>query len=150
MSPDHLYMLEKAKNYCAYQERCLFDVKSKLDGWQVEETTAIKIIQELEKKGFLNEERYSMAFAMGKMRHNKWGKNKIIYALRQKQVPDLYIQMAINSLDEEEYLHMLKAIISSKKTTEAHSFKEQARLVAYAQQKGFQASLAWKVIRGEI
>ncbi|PIQ24897.1 MAG: hypothetical protein COW63_19405 [Bacteroidetes bacterium CG18_big_fil_WC_8_21_14_2_50_41_14] len=150
MSPEHLYLLEKAKNYCAYQERCLFDIKAKLDSWKVSETIAMKILQTLEKENYLDEERYAMAFALGKLRHNKWGKNKIIFALHQKQVLDLYIQMAINSLDEEEYLNILKAVISSKRTTEALSFNEQAKLVAYAQQKGFQPSLAWKVVRGEI
>lgn len=150
MSTDHLYFLEKARNYCAYQERCLFDIKVKLEGWHVSESAIIKILHELEKESFLDEERYAIAFARGKLRQNKWGKNKIIFALRQKQVPDLFIQIAVNSLDDEEYINILKAIISTKKSTEAHSFKEQAKLATYAQQKGFQASLAWKVIKGEI
>ncbi len=150
MSPDHLYMLEKARNYCAYQERCLFDVKTKLDSWKVDESVTTKVIQELEKEGFLDEERYATVFATGKLRHNRWGKNKIIFALRKKQVPDLYIQMAVNSLDDDEYLSALKAVISSKQTTEALTYKDQAQLVKYAQQKGFQPALTWKVLKGEI
>ncbi|MCF8347633.1 MAG: RecX family transcriptional regulator, partial [Bacteroidales bacterium] len=109
-----------------------------------------KIILLLEQEGFLNEERMANVFAISKLRQNKWGKNKIIFALRQKQVPDLYIQQAINSIDDEEYLNTLKTVISKKKTTESNSFKEQAKLVTYAMQKGFQSSLAWKVIKGEI
>jgi len=150
MSPNHLFMLEKARNYCAYQERCLFDVKTKLDSWKADESVAAKVIRELEKEGFLDEERYATVFATGKLRHNRWGKNKIIYALRQKQVPDLFIQMAVNSLDEDEYLGVLKSVISSKNPSEPLSFKDQAKLVTYATQKGFQSSLAWKVLKGEI
>jgi len=143
-------MLEKARKYCAYQERCMFDVKTKLDSWKVDESVAAKVIQELEKEGFLDEERYAMVFATGKLRHNRWGKNKIIFALKQKQVPDLYIQMAINSLDDEEYLSVLKTVISNKQAIEALTYNEQAKLVKYAQQKGFQPALAWKVVKGEL
>jgi len=150
MSPDHTYMLEKARNYCAYQERCLFDVQKKLESWMVSEEVSKKVLKELVKEGFLNEERFASVFATGKLRHNKWGKNKIIYALRQKQVPDIYIQIAVDSLDEEEYLGVLKTVISANQTPETQSYKDQAELVAYAQQKGFQPILAWKVVKGEI
>ena len=116
----------------------------------VSEEVSKKILQTLIKEGFVNEERYASVFATGKLRQNKWGKNKIIYALRQKQVPDIYIQIAVDSLDEEEYLAVLKTVISSKQTTKSQAYKDQAKLVTYAQQKGFQPILVWKVIKGEI
>jgi len=164
MSPEQTRLLEKARNYCAFQERSMLEIKTKLESWSASANSITKIIllleQEgflneeiillLEQEGFLNEERMANVFAISKLRQNKWGKNKIIFALRQKQVPDLYIQQAINSIDDEEYLNTLKTVISKKKTTESNSFKEQAKLVTYAMQKGFQSSLAWKVIKGEI
>lgn len=150
MSPEQTRLLEKARNYCAFQERSMLEIKTKLESWSASANSITKIILLLEQEGFLNEERMANVFAISKLRQNKWGKNKIIYALRQKQVPDLYIQQAINSIDDEEYLNTLKTVISKKKTTESNSFKEQAKLVTYAMQKGFQSSLAWKVIKGEI
>lgn len=150
MSPEQTRLLEKARNYCAFQERSMLEIKTKLESWSASANSITKIILLLEQEGFLNEERMAKVFAISKLRQNKWGKNKIIFALRQKQVPDLYIQQAINSIDDEEYLNTLKTVISKKKTTESNSFKEQAKLVTYAMQKGFQSSLAWKVIKGEI
>lgn len=150
MSPEQTRLLEKARNYCAFQERSMLEIKTKLKSWSASANSITKIILLLEQEGFLNEERMANVFAISKLRQNKWGKNKIIYALRQKQVPDLYIQQAINSIDDEEYLNTLKTVISNKKSTESNSFKEQAKLVTYAMQKGFQSSLAWKVIKGEI
>lgn len=150
MSPEQTRLLEKARNYCAFQERSMLEIKTKLKSWSASANSITKIILLLEQEGFLNEERMANVFAISKLRQNKWGKNKIIFALRQKQVPDLYIQQAINSIDDEEYLNTLKTVISKKKTTESNSFKEQAKLVTYAMQKGFQSSLAWKVIKGEI
>ena len=68
----------------------------------------------------------------------------------QKHVPELYVQMGLNEIDEEEYLKILKKVINSKKIDEQDDFKRINKLVRFAVQKGFQADLAWKVIKGEI
>ncbi len=149
MVPPHDFLLDKARRYCAYQERSLFDVKSKLQQWKATEETIEKILKTLRAENYINEERFVKAFALGKLRHNKWGRNKIIYALKQKQVPDLYIQIGLGELDEEEYINTLKEILSAKVVRANDEFTRQNKLVRYAVQKGFQPELAWKVLRGE-
>ena len=150
MSPEHTYLLDKAKKYCSYQERCLADVKRKLNEWKAAEKTVEKIIQTLEKEDYINEERYAIAFALGKLRNNKWGRNKIFYAMTRKRIPEIYIQMGLNEIDDEEYVDILKSVIKSKKVNEKDVFKKNNKLVKYAVQKGFQANLAWKVLKSEI
>jgi regulatory protein len=150
MSPEHIYLLSKARKYCSYQERCLADVKAKLKEWNAAEKTIEKIIQNLEKEDYINEERYAISFALGKLRNNKWGRNKIFYAMSRKQIPEIYIQMGLNEIDEEEYIEILKSVLESNKIDEKDEFKRQNKLVKYAVQKGFQASLAWKVLKGEV
>ncbi len=150
MSPEHTFLLNKARKYCSYQERCIAEIKSRLIEWKASERTIEMIIQTLEKEDYINEERYAISFALGKLRNNKWGKNKIFYAMSQKRIPEIYIQMGLNEIDDEEYINTLKFIISSKKIDEKDEFKRNNKMVRYAVQKGFQASFAWKVIRGEI
>ena len=150
MAPEHKFFLEKAQKYCAYQERSIFDVKMKLISWNVNEAIISKIILQLKKEDFINEERFTLAFATGKFRNNRWGRNKISYALHKKQIPDLTIQIALNSIDEEEYIKTLKAVLSSKKIDDDNEFRRKNKLVKYAQQKGYQPELAWKVLKGEI
>lgn len=150
MAPEHTFLLDKARKFCAYQERSIFDMKSKLISWNVNEKIIAEIILLLKKEDFINEERFSFAFANGKLRNNKWGKNKIGYALRQKQIPELTIQIALNSIDGDEYIKTLKAILSAKKIDDDNDFRRNSKLVRYAQQKGFQPDLAWKVINEEI
>ncbi|MBC8319179.1 MAG: RecX family transcriptional regulator [Bacteroidetes bacterium] len=150
MAPEHTFLLDKARNFCAYQERSIFDVKAKLISWKVSEKIISEIILQLEKEDFINEERFTFAYATGKLRNNRWGRNKISYALRQKQLPELTIQIALNSLDEEEYINTLKAVLSSKKIDDNDEFRRNNKLVKFAQQKGFQPELAWKVLKGEI
>ena len=150
MTSQHIFILEKARKFCAYQERCIFDVKKKLISWKVDEAIISDIILLLKKEDFINEERYTLAFASGKLRNNSWGRNKINYALHQKQIPDLTIQIALNSIDEKEYIDTLKKVLSSKKINDDNEFRRTNKLVKYAQQKGFQPELVWKVIKGEL
>ena len=150
MSPEQNFLYEKTRNFCEYQERCIYDVKKKLQLWKATDTTIEKIITQLEKDDFINEERFAVSFAVGKLRNNKWGRTKIFYALSQKHIPEIYIQMGLNEIDEEEYMATLKYILNSKNISEKDDFKRKAKLVKYAQQKGFQPSLVWKVLNGEI
>lgn len=144
------FLFEKARNFCDYQERCIYDVKNKLQTWKASDTTIESIINRLEKEDYINEERFAVTFAVGKLRNNKWGRTKIFYALSQKHIPEIYIQMGLNEIDEEEYLNTLKSVLNSKKINESDDYKRKAKLVKYAQQKGFHPSLVWKVINGEI
>ena len=148
--PPPEYLLEKARNYCAYQERCIFDVKTKLIQWKATGETLEEIIRTLKAENYINEERFVKAFAIGKLRHNKWGRNKISYALKQKQIPDLFIQIGLSEIEEEEYINTLKAVLSAKEVKAKDEFTRQNKLVRYAAQKGFQPELVWKVLNGEI
>lgn len=150
MTPPPDFLMEKARNFCAYQERSIDDIKSKLSQWKASEDAVEEIIGQLKEENYLDEERFARAFAVGKLRYNKWGRNKIIYALKQKQIPDLYIQIGLGEIDDEEYINTLKAILSSKRVTGDSDYVRQNKLVRYAVQKGFQADLAWKIIKGEI
>ena len=150
MTSQHVFILEKARKFCAYQERSIFDVKMKLISWKIDEAIISDIILQLKDENFINEERYTLAFASGKLRTNSWGRNKIAYALQKKQIPELTIQIALNSLDEEEYINTLKKVLASKIIKDDNEFRRNNKLVKYAQQKGFQPELSWKVIKGEL
>jgi regulatory protein len=150
MTQEHSFLMERARRYCDYQERCIFDVRLKLMEWNASDTAIEHIIRTLEEQDYINEERYAVSFATGKLRNNKWGRMKIFRALMQKHIPEIYVQMGLNELDEKEYLDVLKSVLASKKINEKDPVKKNHKLVRYAVQKGFQADLAWKVIRGEV
>ncbi len=142
--------IQKARNYCAYQERCVDDVKKKLSSWKLNEEAILDILFRLKKEGFIDEERYALSFAVGKLRNNKWGRNKIFYALNRKNIPELYIQIGLAEIEEEEYINTLKGILSAKTVKASNEFERQQKMVRYAVQKGFQAELVWKVLKGEM
>lgn len=106
--------LQKLKHYCAYQERCHSEVKEKLYSLGVWKKDHDEITATLIEENYLNEERFAMAFAGGKFRIKHWGRVKIKYELKQKQVSDYSIKKALKQIDEEEYMKLLNKLAKEK------------------------------------
>jgi len=66
--PTHDVALAKLRHYCAYQERCHQEVRSKLLKLGVRGYDLELIISELIEENFLNEERFARSYARGKFR----------------------------------------------------------------------------------
>jgi regulatory protein len=139
----HVYILDKARHYCACQERCIYDVEMKMKQWKVRPALAAGIIKKLEEENFLNEERFARAFAGGKFRMKKWGRNKIIAALRAKKISGPAIQNALEDIDEQEYLKVLKKLIAEKKEklSEPESIAAKNKIYNFAISRGFESPL---------
>ncbi|HTD94125.1 MAG TPA: regulatory protein RecX [Chitinophagaceae bacterium] len=106
--------LQKLKQYCGYQERSHSEVVDKLYSLGVWKNEHDAILSSLIEQGYLNEERFAIAFAGGKYRIKQWGRVKIKYELKQKKVSDYCIKKALAQIDEEEYLATLKKITEQK------------------------------------
>lgn len=106
--------LQKLKHYCAYQERSHSEVTDKLYTLGIWKKDHGEIIAALIEENYLNEERFAIAFAGGKFRMNQWGRVKIKYALKQKQVSDYCINKALKQFGEDEYLKVLTELVNEK------------------------------------
>ena len=139
--------LQKLKHYCAYQERCHSEVKEKLYSLGVWKKEHDEIISTLIEENYLNEERFAIAFAGGKWRVKQWGRVKIKYELKQKQVNDYCIKKAMKQVDEEEYLQVLDKLAKEKYA----ALKNEQQLVRkkktmdYLVGKGFEHDLVRQV-----
>ena len=147
LTPDQV--LDKMAKYCAYQERCVKDVRDKLKAFEISEEEKAKIIDYLLDNRFVNDERYAKAFVRGKVNQSGWGVNKIRFHLIQKGIDKDIIEEALGQTDEEVYRQRLIDILKTKaKTIKADSdFEKKRKLAAYAMQKGFEGALVWEVLK---
>lgn len=106
--------LQKLKHYCGYQERSHSEVREKLYSLGIWKKDHDAIISTLIEENYLNEERFAIAFAGGKFRVKQWGRAKIKYELKQKQVSEYCIKKALKQIDEEVYINTLKKLAESK------------------------------------
>ena len=147
LSPDQV--LDKMAKYCAYQERCVKDVRDKLKTFDLPEEEKTKIIEYLLDNRFVNDERFAKAFVRGKVNQSGWGLNKIRFHLIQKGIAKEIIDEALGQTDEEAYRQRLIDILKTKsKTVKAtNDFEKKRKLAAFAMQKGFEGNLVWEVLK---
>lgn len=108
-------ILSKILKYCAYQERCNLEVKTKLITLGAAEKQIQEILDYLEKEGFLNEERYARAYVRGKFRINGWGKRKIKAGLMSKGIGNTLISTVMEEeIDPDDYLEKLRETVKNK------------------------------------
>jgi regulatory protein len=141
--------LPKIKHYCAYQERCHSEVKEKLYSYGLYKNDVEPLMAQLVEENYLNEERFAIQYAGGKFRMNQWGKVKIKYALRQKQVSDYCIKKALNSISESDYKKTLHKLAEQKLKTlksEKNIFVRKRKLNDYLMGKGYEGELVREVV----
>ncbi|MEP6467217.1 MAG: regulatory protein RecX [Parafilimonas sp.] len=146
MEDSLLIALQKAKHYCAYQERCHKEVREKLYSFQLYKKQVEQLITELIEEGFLNEERFALAFARGKFSLKKWGREKIKYELKQRQVSEYCIKKALASIDASAYNKTFLAVAAAKLktlTSEKNIFIKKQKTKAFLQQKGFELKMIY-------
>ena len=73
-----------------------------------------EIIATLIEENYLNEERFAIAYAGGKFRIKGWGRIKIKYELKQKQVSEYCIKKALKQIDESDYIAKLTKLATEK------------------------------------
>ena len=133
----------KAESYCTYQERSQFEIRNKLYEWGLHQRDVEEIISELIELNFLNEERFALAYSLGKFRIKGWGKIKIRQGLKLKRIPDKLIIKSLKSIEYDDYLMMLKKILQKKSNTisEKDPFKKRYLLTRFASSKGYESDL---------
>jgi regulatory protein len=143
--------LQKLKHYCAYQERCHSEVKEKLYSLGVWKKEHDEIIATLIEENYLNEERFAIAFAGGKWRVKQWGRVKIKYELKQKQVSEYCIKKALKQIEEDDYLKVLDKLANEKYA----SLKNEQYLIRkkktmdFLVQRGFEHTLIAACLPGK-
>jgi len=131
--------LRRLAVYCSRAERCSWDIRRKMDEWEISTEQQNGIIRQLQKEKFLDEERYCKAFVNDKSRYNRWGINKIRFELRKKQLPESLIREALKNLDPEENKERLRLLIEQKKKSVKgkNEWEIRQKLLRFAAGKGF-------------
>lgn len=141
--------LIKMQRYCAYQDRCHQEVRSKLLKLEIYGQDLEEIIVELITDDFLNEERYARSYVRGKFRIKHWGRNRLLQELKRRKVSEYCIRKAMEEIDEEEYMAVLSDTLlkKSKALKEKDPFKQKAKLARFAIGRGFEPNLVWEKIK---
>jgi regulatory protein len=138
----------KIKYYCSYRERCHFEVKTRLFGMGLAKKQVEILVCRLIEEDFLNEERFAKIFAGSHFRLKKWGKMKIIAALRQKKLGEPLIKRAMKEIDGSDYTAALHRLAAAKwnNLENEPSIVRQVKTRAYLLQKGYETGAVQQAI----
>jgi regulatory protein len=150
MSENELFRssLAKAMALCSRREYCISDIQAKLNTWGISNNDCLKIINQLKKENFLNEERFAGSFVKDKFTYNKWGRVKISTHLKAKKIPSEIINKAFETISYDSYKKMLNDLLSShRRLIKAKNQCElKAKLLRYGLSKGFESSLLYEIL----
>ncbi len=156
MKNEKTYTVDEAtklmENFCAYQERCHKEIEQKLYDLHMIPEAKEKIILHLLQHNFLNEERFSKAFARGKFSIKNWGRVRIVNELKFRNISPYNIKTALKEIDESDYLKTIKNVAEKKWAliNEPNSFKKRSKLVSYLSSKGYESEIIYEVMNGLI
>lgn len=131
--------LSKIAAYCSRGERAESDIRRKLQTWEIESDATENIIQYLIKEKFLSEDRYCRSFIKDKLQFNKWGKTKIIFELKKKQISMSTINSCFDEIDNHEFEGQLNSLLITKaKTIKAsNDYEKKIKLTRFALGRGY-------------
>ena len=136
-------VVQKIQYFCSYQERCIRDTEEKLKDWAVQKKLIPSIISQLQKEGYINEERFAKVYAGGKFRINRWGRQKIEFELKLKRIPEALIHKGIEEIDEEGYQQILRDLIQKKQKEiiPEKNMNIREKIITFVQGKGYEMEL---------
>ena len=140
----------RMERYCAYQERCHKEVEQKLYEMRMIPEAKEQIIHHLLQHNFLNESRFSQAFARGKFRMKKWGKVRIIRELKQRAISAYNIKLALKEIPDSEYYQTFDALAEKRLAqliSENDLQKKRKKTADYLLYRGWESSMVYEKIR---
>ena len=140
--------LSYTMDLCSRQEKCSSEIREKLRKFKLPGAHIEKVLQTLMKERFIDESRYAGMFVRDKLRFNRWGRIKIRYMLLAKQIPEEIIRDAIDGIDDQNYLEILKEELIKKRhqIKDNNPFNVRNKLARFGQQRGFESGLIFQVL----
>ena len=136
----------KLEFYCAYQERCHKEVNQKLREMRMIPEAVDIIILHLLKYNFLNETRFTQAYARGKFNHKKWGKQRIVRELRYRDISKYNIDLGLKEITDEDYENTFNELAEKRYfqlSSENNLQKKRKKLADYLLYRGWETFLVY-------
>lgn len=143
--------MARLESLCARSEHSVGELQMKLRTWGVSYPDACEILDSLQKRRYVDDERFARAYTRDKLRFSRWGRAKIRIGLMSKRVDSVYIKQALDEIDNEEYLDVMLAVLRIKMRTieDIDSYEGRTRLFRYGVSRGFEVEEVSKAIRSK-
>ena len=131
--------LQKLAALCSQSEHCTSEMNEKMTRWGIDEDAQQRVVEYLVANRYVDDRRYARSFVNDKLKYNKWGPRKIEQSLWMKHIDESILREALDDVDNEEYISVLRPLLTSKrKTTKAETdYEMNQKLLRFAIGRGF-------------
>ena len=131
--------LQKLAALCSQSAHCTPEMKEKMTRWGIDEDAQQRVVEYLVANRYVDDRRYARSFVNDKLKYNKWGPRKIEQSLWMKHIDESILREALDDVDNEEYISVLRPLLTSKrKTTKAETdYEMNQKLLRFAIGRGF-------------
>lgn len=140
--------VKKMEGYCTYQDRCHKEIIAKLGEMDMIPEAIDHILGELIRENYLNEERFAKSFARGKFNIKKWGKNRIVSELKQREISKYNINTALGEITDEDYRNTFNALAQKRlaEIKERNLQKRRKKLADYLLYRGWESGMVYEKV----
>ncbi len=140
----------KAGNYCAYQERTQQEVRDRLYKMGLYSDEVEEVLTDLITENYVNEERFASTFARGKFNLKRWGRIKISYELKNRNISSYCIDKALKEISAEEYEKVITELIDKKlRQMSGDAYILKNKIARHLISKGFESELVWSILNNQ-
>ena len=131
--------LNKLAALCSRAEHCSFEMRRKMTLWGLAEDAQNRVVDALTEGRYIVDERYARAFAIDKVRYDKWGRHKVDQALYMKHISEDIRRRVIDEIEETSFTDSLRPLLKAKmKSVKAKSdYELSCKLIRYALGRGY-------------
>ena len=142
LNKDQKIAYDKAAFLCSRSEHCSSEIQEKLKVWGLPAEDSEPVIEKLIAEKYLDNERFARAYAKDKFRFNHWGKQKIAFMLRSKNISSEIMGLAFEEIEDESYSEELRKLLTDKeKSIKAKDqYDKRNKLMRFAMGRGFESS----------
>ncbi len=141
-------MLLRMAGLCAGAEQCAADIRNKILKKGFSPAEAEKMVGYLIANKYIDDARFSRAYAVDKVRFSGWGRMKVRMGLRGKGMPDSIITQALEYIPENEYTEALQKVLLAKaKSLDLSDVKDRQKLYRHLASRGFESQLIISAMR---
>jgi len=103
------------------------------------------IVVHLLQHNFLNEERFAKTFVSGKFKIKAWGRRRLTFELKQKDISKVNINQALAEISDEEYNEFFNDLAEkrAKLLKEPDKYKKKKKFVDYFLYRGWESYLVY-------
>lgn len=146
-SQDITSVTDKLRNLCSRREYCSSDIRRKaLTALDNDREGADKVMDLLIKDKYVDDYRYSCAYARDKASIAGWGPSKIRYMLSSKGVDRDVIDRAMLEIDESKADQRLDRLVRSRYASLRNDPQVRVKLLRYVVGRGYSYDEASSVI----